>query len=188
MENEVKLTKLAKCAGCGAKVGAGVLAQLLGDMKVRTDPNLLVGFDKSDDASVYKVAEDYPADALLDAVIRGHPRMQLADAAKLPAVEKDFGFPSRVQIRTFLLAHFRGKLRPDVWFIDTCLLQKLLHNALHCKEVRSFPVHPERKLHPLVRKLRKRKLLWNVYIAELVQSHIPVSVLVIHRETSEYSV
>ena len=27
MENEVKLTKLAKCAGCGAKVGAGVLAQ-----------------------------------------------------------------------------------------------------------------------------------------------------------------
>ena len=58
MENEVKLTKLAKCAGCGAKVGAGVLAQLLGDMKVRRDPNLLVGFDKSDDASVYKVTED----------------------------------------------------------------------------------------------------------------------------------
>ena len=58
MENEVKLTKLAKCAGCGAKVGAGVLAQLLGDMKVRTDPNLLVGFDKSDDASVYKVTDE----------------------------------------------------------------------------------------------------------------------------------
>ena len=58
MENEVKLTKLAKCAGCGAKVGAGVLAQLLGDMKVLRDPNLLVGFDKSDDAAVYKVADD----------------------------------------------------------------------------------------------------------------------------------
>lgn len=57
-ENEVKLTKLAKCAGCGAKVGAGVLAQLLGDMKVLADPNLLVGFDKSDDASVYKVSDD----------------------------------------------------------------------------------------------------------------------------------
>lgn len=57
-ENEVKLTKLAKCAGCGAKVGAGVLAQLLGDIKVLTDPNLLVGFDKSDDASVYKVSDD----------------------------------------------------------------------------------------------------------------------------------
>jgi selenide,water dikinase len=57
-ENEVKLTKLAKCAGCGAKVGAGVLAQLLDGIKVRRDPNLLVGFDKSDDASVYKVSDD----------------------------------------------------------------------------------------------------------------------------------
>lgn len=58
MENEIKLTKLAKCAGCGAKVGAGVLAQLLEGIKVRHDPNLLVGFDKSDDASVYKVTDD----------------------------------------------------------------------------------------------------------------------------------
>ncbi len=58
MENEIKLTKLASCAGCGAKVGAGVLAQLLGDLRVLRDENLLVGFDKSDDASVYKVSED----------------------------------------------------------------------------------------------------------------------------------
>ena len=57
-ENEVKLTKLAKCAGCGAKVGAGVLAQLLEGIRVHEDPNLLVGFDKSDDASVYKVSDD----------------------------------------------------------------------------------------------------------------------------------
>lgn len=55
---EIKLTKLANCAGCGAKVGAGVLASLLEDLKVHEDPNLLVGFDKSDDASVYKVSED----------------------------------------------------------------------------------------------------------------------------------
>lgn len=58
MENEVKLTKLAKCAGCGAKVGAGVLAQLLEDIKVHNDPNLLVGFDRSDDASVYKLSDE----------------------------------------------------------------------------------------------------------------------------------
>lgn len=58
MENEVKLTKLAQCAGCGAKVGAGVLAQLLEGLPVRRDPNLLVGFDKSDDASVYRVSDD----------------------------------------------------------------------------------------------------------------------------------
>jgi len=57
-ENEVKLTKLAKCAGCGAKVGAGVLAQLLDGIRVHQDPNLLVGFDKSDDASVYRVSDE----------------------------------------------------------------------------------------------------------------------------------
>ncbi len=58
MENEVKLTKLANCAGCGAKVGAGVLAQLLEGIQVHDDPRLLVGFDKSDDASVYKLSDD----------------------------------------------------------------------------------------------------------------------------------
>lgn len=58
MADEIKLTKLAKCAGCGAKVGAGVLSQLLEDLRVHHDPNLLVGFDKSDDASVYKVSDD----------------------------------------------------------------------------------------------------------------------------------
>ena len=58
METQVKLTKLAACAGCGAKVGAGTLAGLLEGFKTRTDPNLVVGFDKSDDACVYLVNED----------------------------------------------------------------------------------------------------------------------------------
>ena len=58
MENEIKLTKLATCAGCGAKVGAGMLAQLLDGICVHHDPNLLVGFDKSDDASVYKISDE----------------------------------------------------------------------------------------------------------------------------------
>lgn len=57
-ENQVKLTKLAKCAGCGAKVGAGTLARLLEGIQVHQDPNLLVGFDRSDDASVYKLSEE----------------------------------------------------------------------------------------------------------------------------------
>ena len=57
-EQNIKLTKLASCAGCGAKVGAGVLAQLLDGLKVHRDENLLVGFDKSDDASVYKVSDE----------------------------------------------------------------------------------------------------------------------------------
>lgn len=58
MNNDVKLTKLADCAGCGAKVGAGELAKLLSDIKVHEDPNLLVGFDKADDAAVYKVTDE----------------------------------------------------------------------------------------------------------------------------------
>ena len=58
MESEVKLTKLAKCAGCGAKVGAGVLSKLLGGLETVQDENLLVGYDKSDDASVYRVSDE----------------------------------------------------------------------------------------------------------------------------------
>lgn len=58
MENDVKLTKLASCAGCGAKVGAGTLCQLLEGFATHTDPKLLVGYDKSDDASVYAVSEE----------------------------------------------------------------------------------------------------------------------------------
>lgn len=58
MEQEIKLTKLANCAGCGAKVGAGTLARLLDGLAVHADENLLVGFDKSDDAAVYRVSDD----------------------------------------------------------------------------------------------------------------------------------
>ena len=57
MENTVKLTKLASCAGCGAKVGAGTLCELLEGFQTRSDPNLLVGYDTSDDASVYRLTE-----------------------------------------------------------------------------------------------------------------------------------
>jgi len=57
-ETEVKLTKLAKCAGCGAKVGAGTLSRLLTGFPTHYDPNLIVGFDKSDDAGVYVINEE----------------------------------------------------------------------------------------------------------------------------------
>ena len=66
MEENVKLTKLAKVRRRGAKVGAGVLAQLLEGIQVRKDPNLLVGFDKSDDASVYKVSDELALVQTLD--------------------------------------------------------------------------------------------------------------------------
>lgn len=58
MENQVKLTKLASCAGCGAKVGAATLCRLLEGFATHSDPNLLIGYDKSDDASVYAVTSE----------------------------------------------------------------------------------------------------------------------------------
>lgn len=58
METDVKLTKLASCAGCGAKVGAGTLANLLEGFQTHTDPRLIVGYDKSDDASVYVIDDN----------------------------------------------------------------------------------------------------------------------------------
>ena len=58
METDVKLTKLASCAGCGAKVGAGTLSRMLEGFRTHSDPRLLVGYDKSDDASVYKITDD----------------------------------------------------------------------------------------------------------------------------------
>jgi len=58
METEVKLTKLANCAGCGAKVGAGTLSQILDKLPTLYDPRLIVGFDKSDDASVYVINDE----------------------------------------------------------------------------------------------------------------------------------
>ncbi len=58
METEIKLTKLSGCAGCGAKVGAGTLVQLLEGFQTHSDPRLIVGYDKSDDASVYVIDEN----------------------------------------------------------------------------------------------------------------------------------
>lgn len=66
MSEDIKLTKLANCAGCGAKVGAGVLAKLLYDLPTLHDDNLLVGFDKSDDAAVYRIKDDLAIVQTLD--------------------------------------------------------------------------------------------------------------------------
>ncbi|MGL4986439.1 MAG: selenide, water dikinase SelD [Treponemataceae bacterium] len=56
--NTIQMTKLANCAGCGAKVGAGTLSKLLEGFQTHSDKNLLVGYDTSDDASVYKISDD----------------------------------------------------------------------------------------------------------------------------------
>lgn len=66
MSEDVKLTKLAECAGCGAKVGAGELAKLFEGFERPRDPNLLVGFDRADDAAVYRVSDDVAMVQTLD--------------------------------------------------------------------------------------------------------------------------
>ncbi|MCR5330814.1 MAG: selenide, water dikinase SelD [Lachnospiraceae bacterium] len=55
--SDIRLTRMANCAGCGAKLGAGTLARLLTDLPTIRDDNLIVGFDTSDDACVYKLDE-----------------------------------------------------------------------------------------------------------------------------------
>ena len=41
--------------GCGAKISPGELSRLLKNLPVLSDANLLVGYDSSDDAAVYKI-------------------------------------------------------------------------------------------------------------------------------------
>lgn len=54
----VKLTHFAKAAGCAAKIGPGVLSEVLSGLPQNSDPNLLVGTETSDDAAVYKLTDD----------------------------------------------------------------------------------------------------------------------------------
>ncbi len=53
----VKLTELVEAAGCAAKLAPGYLSQVLSDLPRVDDPNLLVGFDTSDDAYVYDLGD-----------------------------------------------------------------------------------------------------------------------------------
>ena len=56
--NKVYLTQLASAAGCGAKIGPKVLAQVVEKLPKFTDPMLLVGPETSDDAAVYKISDE----------------------------------------------------------------------------------------------------------------------------------
>lgn len=58
MKENIKLTALTKTSGCAAKIGPGVLDSVLQNLPKFEDSNLIVGFDKKDDALVYKVADD----------------------------------------------------------------------------------------------------------------------------------
>ncbi|MDR3338424.1 MAG: selenide, water dikinase SelD [Treponema sp.] len=55
-----KVSLLSNCTsgGCGAKIGPGELSKILEKIPVKTDPNLIVGFNGHDDAAVYKLDEE----------------------------------------------------------------------------------------------------------------------------------
>src|SRR5215468_12709425 len=57
MSDRVKLTTMAKAAGLAAKLSPGTLDSVLRQLPRQTDPNVLVGFETSDDAGVYLLDE-----------------------------------------------------------------------------------------------------------------------------------
>ncbi len=58
INQRVRLTELASCAGCAAKIGADTLAKVLSPLRQRNvPPQLLVGLGAIDDAAVYQVNE-----------------------------------------------------------------------------------------------------------------------------------
>ena len=54
----VRLTTTAKSAGCAAKLSPSILEGILKRLPRSDDPNLLVGYETSDDAAVYRLAPD----------------------------------------------------------------------------------------------------------------------------------
>jgi len=54
----VRLTQLASCAGCAAKMGPDRLTQALLPLTVDSHPDLLVGLQTSDDAAVFRMSPD----------------------------------------------------------------------------------------------------------------------------------
>jgi selenide,water dikinase len=58
MGGRVKLTSMAKAAGCAAKLSPGTLDSVLRRLPRQIDPNVLVGFETSDDAGVYLLDEE----------------------------------------------------------------------------------------------------------------------------------
>jgi len=61
-----KISKLAACGGCTAKLPPGMLKDSLSQIPKFSDPALLVGFDSSDDGAVYKLSDDIAIIKTLD--------------------------------------------------------------------------------------------------------------------------
>ena len=58
MSEPVRLTTMAKAAGCAAKLSPKLLDSVLRGLPRQSDANVLVGFETSDDAGVYRISPD----------------------------------------------------------------------------------------------------------------------------------
>src|SRR6202011_2160531 len=58
MSSALKLTAMAKAAGCAAKLNPATLEAVLRKLPRQRNPNVLVGFETNDDAGVYLVNDE----------------------------------------------------------------------------------------------------------------------------------
>ncbi len=56
--DQIRLTANVKAAGCAAKLSPSVLDAVLKRLPHQADPNVIVGFETSDDAAVYRLTDD----------------------------------------------------------------------------------------------------------------------------------
>jgi len=55
---KTRLTETVKAGGCASKLSPAVLDKVLSKLPRQHDPNVLVGFDHSDDAGIYKITDN----------------------------------------------------------------------------------------------------------------------------------
>lgn len=66
MASDIKLTKFSKKAGCAAKLPPMILSDILDTLPKFSDKNLMVGFETSDDAAIYKINDEVALIQTLD--------------------------------------------------------------------------------------------------------------------------
>ena len=57
-QEPIRLTQQVKAGGCASKLPAGSLRRVLSALPAQSDPNLLVGFETSDDAGIFRIGAD----------------------------------------------------------------------------------------------------------------------------------
>src|SRR3981189_2723288 len=134
MASSVKLTSMAKAAGCAAKLNPATLDAILRKLPRQTNPNVLVGFDTNDDAGIYKISDDLALVQTVDffTPIVDDPFLfgQIAAANALSDVYAMGGRP----ISSLSLVGFPEKADPEI-------LERILRGALskmqeaHCSIV-----------------------------------------------------